>query len=375
MDEEALERLRSLGYLGTAGLPKKGAGKGVTILDRNRVGPGLTLAVFSGSCTAQLLSPAGEVVRAWKDEPCHRWDHAELLPDGGIAVVGARLDEDEAEDPIRIGRYLMRLKQNGEVVWRLDVNAHHDVNLTPDGKLLTLVMNRRRVPEIDPDNDIADDSLVLVSMDGRVLESLSLYDILAASTPRYSIQKAGAHDAGKHHLLDVFHCNAIRPASVPALASRSPIYGPNTVIVTSRHQDDLMVIDWPTRKLLWHWGRGVLSGPHDATVLPDGRVLVFDNGLVRGSSRVLELDPLAPSQLRQFAPGGSGFFDRVMGSCQRLPNGNTLIVHSEGGSAVELAPDGTPVWTYEGTLATPDGHRVKIIRMRRVPTPGNANPG
>jgi hypothetical protein len=143
-------------------------------------------------------------------------------------------------------------------------------------------------------------------------------------------------------------------------------FGPNTVIVTSRHQDDLLVIDWPTRKLLWHWGRGVLSGPHDATVLPTGRVLVFDNGLIRGQSRVLELDPHAPTALRQFAPSGSGFFDRVLGSCQRLPNGNTLIVHSEGGSAIELAADGTPVWTYEGTLATPDGHRVKISRLRRI---------
>jgi hypothetical protein len=150
------------------------------------------------------------------------------------------------------------------------------------------------------------------------------------------------------------------------MAARHAIYGADAVLVTSRHQDDLFVIDRAARKLLWHWGRGVLSGPHDGTMLSDGRLLVFDNGLARKSSRVLELDPLAPEALRQFAPGGSGFFDRVMGSSQRLPNGNTLIVHSEGGSAVELSPEGAPVWTYEGTLATPDGHRVKISRMRRL---------
>jgi len=196
---------------------------------------------------------------------------------------------------------------------------------------------------------------------------VSLYDVLSGATPPYPIQRAGVHDAGKTHLLDTFHCNAVRPASVPAMAARSPIYGPGTVIVTSRHQDDLFIIDRAARKLLWHWGRGIVSGPHDASMLPDGRVLVFDNGLARGASRVLELDPLAPEALRQFAPGGTKFFDRVMGSCQRLPNGNTLIVHSEGGSAIELSPEGVPVWTYEGTLATPDGHRVKIIRMRRLP--------
>jgi hypothetical protein len=101
-------------------------------------------------------------------------------------------------------------------------------------------------------------------------------------------------------------------------------------------------------------------------MLPNGHILVFDNGLVRGWSRVLDFDPLDPRNLVQFAPGPKRFFSRVMGSCQRLSNGNTLIVHSEGGSALELTPEGQPVWTYESTLQTPDGHRVKIIRMRRI---------
>jgi hypothetical protein len=57
-----------------------------------------------------------------------------------------------------------------------------------------------------------------------------------------------------------------------------------------------------------------------------------------------------------------------MGSCQRLPNGNTLIVNSEGGAAFELTPPGAPAWIFEGTQATADGHRVKIIRMRRIPS-------
>jgi hypothetical protein len=140
------------------------------------------------------------------------------------------------------------------------------------------------------------------------------------------------------------------------------------VIITSRHQDELMIIDLRSRQLLWHWGRGVLSGPHEATVLPNGNILVFDNGLSRGWSRVLELNPFAPDKLIQFAPGPTRLFSRVMGSCQRLPNGNTLIVHSEGGAAFELTPLGMPAWTYEGTQQTPDGHRVKLIRMRRLPT-------
>ena len=368
VNEEALARLRSLGYLDTAGLPKLGAGKGVQFLDRNLAAPGYTLVVFAGSCTSQLLSLDGEIVRSWKDEPCHRWEHAELLPDGDLLVVGARLDQDEAPDPIESGRYVMRLGWDGERIWRVEINAHHDISPSADGNFMTLVLKRRRIPEIDPHNDVADELITLLSPEGKIVESVSLYDLLSSAKPTFNFQKAGGGESEAPRIIDLFHCNAIRSASVPSLVGKSSIYGPGTLLLTSRHQDELMIIDWPRRQLLWHWGRGVLSGPHEATVLPNGNILVFDNGLSREWSRVLDLDPLAPNKLVQYAPGASRFFSRVMGSCQRLPNGNTLIVHSEGGAAFELTPQGTPAWTYEGTLKRPDGHRVKLIRMRRIPS-------
>lgn len=368
VDQERLERLRSLGYLDTTGLAKLGAGAGVRLLDRNHVCPGYTLVVFAGTCSAELLAAGGEVIRSWEDPACHRWEHAELLPQGDLVVVGARLDQDAVSDPMQSGRYLMRLSWNGKVLWRLEINAHHDVSLTPDGKLLTLVRTRRRIPAIDPDHDVADDVMTMLTTDGKVVESVSLYDVVAGSTLPFAFQKAGGGGEGEHRLIDIFHTNTIRWASRPDLEARSPIYGKNTVLLTSRHQDAVMIVDWATRQLLWHWGRGVVSGPHEATVVGDGNLLVFDNGLARGWSRVLELNPLDPVRLSQFAPGPSRFFSRVMGSCQRLPNGNTLIVNSEGGAAFELTPTGTPAWIYEGTQQTADGHRVKIIRMRRIPT-------
>lgn len=373
VDDERLERLRSLGYLDSSGLPKLGEGRGARVLDGTLASPGYTLVVFAGTCTCQLLSLEGEIIRSWTDRPCHRWEDAELLPNGDLVVVGARLDQDAVTDPIESGRYIMRLSWNGKVAWRSEINAHHDVSLTPDGKLLTLVLKRRRIPAIDPDHDVADDLMTLLSPEGKVLEQVSLYDVLATSKLPYTFQKAGGGPGAGPRLIDLFHTNAIRWAKYPELEGRAPLYGRDTVLVTSRHQDELMIIDWPGRQLLWHWGRGVLSGPHDASLLDDGRILVFDNGLSRGSSRVLELDPLAPAQLVQFSPGGSRMFDRVMGCCQRLPNGNTLIVDSERGGAIELTPRGTPAWTYEGTQQTPDGHRVKIIRMRRVPPEVVAN--
>jgi hypothetical protein len=353
-DDERIERLRSLGYLDTSGLPRQRAGRGVQVLDEKAAFSGYSLVVYAGTCTAELLTFRGEAVRSWTDQPCHRWEHAELLPNGDLVAVGARFDEDKVPDPIASGRYVLRLSWDGGVVWRAEINAHHDVSLTPDGKLLTLVLARRRIPEIDPENDVADDRITLLTQDGKVVESASLYDILSSSKIPFPFQKVGGKLHGSGRLIDLFHTNAARWT------------GPGSILLTVRHQDELMIVDWPTRQLAWHWGRGVLSGPHEGSVLPDGHMLVFDNGLSRGWSRVLEVDPRDTARLVQFAPGPSRMFSRVMGSCQRLPNGNTLVVNSEGGAAFELTPDGRPVWTFEGTQQTADGHRVKIIRMRKL---------
>ena len=336
-------------------LPRERAGRGAHVLDEKAAFPGYTLVVYAGACTAELVSLHGEVVRSWTDQPCHRWEHAELLPDGDLVVVGARFDEDAVPDPIESGRYVLRLSWNGSVVWRSEINAHHDISLTPDGRLLTLVLNRRRIPEIDPASDVADDLITLLSQDGKVVESASLYDILVASQVPFAFQRVVAKPHEKGRLIDLFHTNAARWTEG------------GSILLTVRHQDEIMIVDWPTRRLVWHGGRSVLSGPHEASLLADGRILVFDNGLSRGWSRVVELDPKDPARLVQFAPGPSKFFSRVMGSCQRLPNGNTLIVNSEAGAAFELTPQGRPVWTYEGTRQTADGHRVKIIRMRKLP--------
>ena len=34
----------------------------------------------------------------------------------------------------------------------------------------------------------------------------------------------------------------------------------------SRHQDTIAVVDWNSRQLVWTWGPGIISGPHDPTL-------------------------------------------------------------------------------------------------------------
>jgi hypothetical protein len=79
-------------------------------------------------------------------------------------------------------------------------------------------------------------------------------------------------------------------------------------------------------------GRGEVSGQHDATVLASGNLLIFDNDLEGGHSRVIELDPLQHEIVWEYRGGAEGFFTLTRGSSQCLPNVNTRVANSESGT-------------------------------------------
>lgn len=55
-------------------------------------------------------------------------------------------------------------------------------------------------------------------------------------------------------------------------------YPDGTVLLSFREISLVMLISWPDGEVLWRWGRDVVSHQHDATLTPEGNVLVFDNG-------------------------------------------------------------------------------------------------
>jgi len=150
------------------------------------------------------------------------------------------------------------------------------------------------------------------------------------------------------------------------LAARAELYSLSNVVVTLRHQDAVVVIDWARKKVVWAWGQDELSGPHDAVVLPSGNILIFDNGLARGWSRVVEVDPMTRRIVWQYrAAEPETFFTLTRGASQRLPNGNTLIAQSGRGRAFEVTRAGEIVWEFLNPNLTEHG-RGAIVRMRRV---------
>lgn len=368
-----VEGLRSLPYVGFSS-EKAAAGSGVARHDPKRAYPGVNLYTSRDLCRADLVDMDGRTMKTWLSSPCGSWANAELLPDGSLVVPAVTATVRGANNR-ELARHacLLRLGWDGRLVWRAGVAAHHDVELTPSGLLATLTGAWRLIPDYKRGVEIEDHTIALVGQDGTLLEQASLYDLLARNAVGFRLREVAVTNEpgiwgrlfGKGSI-DLFHSNTIEWMSRPELAARSPIYSMNNVVVTIRHQDTIAIIDWKAKQLVWAWGQGELSGPHDATVLENGNILVFDNGLARGWSRVVELDPIAKRIVWEYkAARPTDFFSIARGACQRFPNGNTLITNSDHGQAFEVTPEGQIVWEFVNPLGDDQGRRATIHRMRR----------
>jgi len=106
------------------------------------------------------------------------------------------------------------------------------------------------------------------------------------------------------------------------------------------------VVDLAAKQVVWAmtvmWHR-----QHQPELLDNGRLLVFDNQGREGRSKVIEFDPRT-QQVTWTYPGDAdrAFHSETAGSCQRLWNGNTLIIEANRGRAFEVTAEGEIVWEF-----------------------------
>ena len=136
------------------------------------------------------------------------------------------------------------------------------------------------------------------------------------------------------------------------------------LIISARRFDELIKIDRETGDIIWIMGGGNskhneftfiddplngFSGQHHPQILPNGNLLLFDNGNVHSVqiSRALEYEIDEENRTAKLVWSYSdGRFTPSLGSVQRLNNGNTLIGwgSAPGYSATEITPDGRLVF-------------------------------
>ncbi len=135
-------------------------------------------------------------------------------------------------------------------------------------------------------------------------------------------------------------------------------FKPGNIVFSYRSLDIIGVIDRDTGRIVWAWGPGVLDGQHKPHMLPNGNILIFDNGTLRGHSRVIEVNPLTGEiEWEYTTEPKEDFLSRYISGAQRLPNGNTLICEGGKMHLFEVTPERRVVWDFrarheEGGLGT-----------------------
>jgi hypothetical protein len=109
-------------------------------------------------------------------------------------------------------------------------------------------------------------------------------------------------------------------------------------------------LDVESETLVWA-ERGPWLGQHDPHILSSGNIILFDNfgnfSDVEGISRVIEFNPRTMEIVWTYkGSAASPLISPLRSWQQRLANGNTLIVETDGGRILEVTPEGDIVWEF-----------------------------
>ncbi|MGC3998788.1 MAG: aryl-sulfate sulfotransferase [Anaeromyxobacter sp.] len=153
-------------------------------------------------------------------------------------------------------------------------------------------------------------------------------------------------------------------------------------LVSFRNLDAVWRLDGLTGEVQWRLGgvrsdftflddpQGGFSGQHTASLLPDGHLLVFDNGThheppaSRAAEYALDLEAHTARLVWSFTPPGGGF-NQFTGSAYRDAAGTTWVGMSERGEIYRVAADGSVLWSAR---LLRDGQPVRFYRA--VPIAG-----
>ena len=148
------------------------------------------------------------------------------------------------------------------------------------------------------------------------------------------------------------------------------------IVVSFRTISTIIIIERKSGKIIWKLGAPPLSGQHAPTPLPNGNLLILDNGPHRLDhpipfSRVIEVEPATKQIVWTYQEKSeSDFFSPRISNAQRLPNGNTLICEGNFGRIFEVTSDAELVWEFVNPYfgEGPNGLNNRVFRAYRYST-------
>ena len=389
---------------------------GTTIYDPARAWNGYTVFVLPQT-GAVLIDMNGKTVREWPVFEGASGGPTRVFP-GGV-VMGAVGSGRPHQESLSIARFDWK----GTELWKAgDTRQHHDwqrddfpagyysPSATPsvEGGRTLILSHKNLVNAAINDKTLEDDYLYEVDGAGKVVWEWFAnqhVDEMGFSPAARAAMKASAALGGPRQSIDWLHVNSATYVGPNQwFDAGDQRFRPDNVLISSREASFMAIVGRDGR-IAWRMGPdyresaatktiGQIIGQHHPHIIPKGlpgagNLLVFDNGgasgygestpaapdgigvVSRGSSRVLEIDPVTLKKVWEYSIRGTEsyrFFSHYVSSAQRLVNGNTLVTEGADGRVFEVTTAGEIVWEYVSPYFTdgPNGTN-RVYRAYRLP--------
>ncbi len=311
---------------------------------------GYTLVLPTGGDSAFLLDMQGRIVHRWQ-LPGYRSHLGKLLSNGNLLAMATlqsvqRPEWEVGDAPLPFDKRvrliganqmtLIEVDWNGDVVWQYDNGfIHHDFHPLENGNVLfpqfveipddlaKRVRGGVRRPREKPQSMISDD-FIEIDRDGNEVARTSPWKLLGP---------VGDPIGKLENCVEWTHTNSV------------DITGDGHLLFSCRSNSRVGIIDRGAGELTWKYGAPRTFHQPNATSLPNGNVLIFDNGMNRlaemSYSRLVEVKP-GPGEIawEYFGNPREQFFSGHISGAQRLPNANTLVCEGTSGRVVKTTPNG-----------------------------------
>lgn len=312
----------------------------VTYCDSRKTYEGYTLFAPMGPGYVWLIDMDGNFVQRW--EMGHiPGEYGVLLPNGNLLFAG-KVIPGPLNDIGGFGGVLLEADWDGNIVWKHeDLYQHHDFCRMDNGN--TMVLRWVSVPD-----KIA--AKIQGGIPGTERQGMIWADSFQEVTPTGEVVWEWLSYKHLDPAVDVI-C-PLCPRSEWSHANACFVLPNGDILTTFRRTNTIAIIDKGTGDIKWRWGVGELAHPHDPTMLDNGNILVFDNGIHRNLahpnySRVLEINPATDKIEWEYKTNPRHhFYGSQVSGCQRLPNDNTLICEGTTGRIFEVTAEGELVWEF-----------------------------
>ena len=268
-----------------------------------------------------LIDMNGEIIHKWITE--HVTTFARLSSEGNLIFAG--------------GDGLIELDPQSNEIWSYPEFIDHDFHFLNNEESLLFERTEHSEETINPRIEIMDKNKNIIWQWKGEDHTEELENMLGLKiTPLFG---------------DWAHINTCSFLGDNELETKDRRFKKDNIIFSYDALSTIGIIDYPSGDIVWAWGPGILSCPHEPVLLENGEFIIFDNGTIHSWSRIIKINPLTEEIVWEYhADPKEDFFSGVQSNAQQLPNGNILICEAESNRIFEITSEGEIVWDFISTF-------------------------